>query len=158
MKNEENKPAPAPAGNQQEQRNNRENSGRFSPGRSGNPAGRKRGSKNKSTLAAQGLIGEAAWDVTAKCIELAKEGDHVALKLIMDRILAPVRDIPVNLDLPKIKALRDVKKAINIVTENLGKGGITPEQAKAVGATLAAAAKIFSSESPGLEGLLDGLS
>lgn len=64
----------------------------FRKGQSGNPKGRPKGSKNKTTLVKEqieaGLVAEAeqdALDVYRKTVELAKQGDTTCLKLLMDR-------------------------------------------------------------------------
>src|SRR5580704_7690649 len=60
----------------------------FPKGQSGNPAGRKRGSKNKSTLAAQILLEGEAEALTRKAVEVAMGGNALALKLCLDRLFS----------------------------------------------------------------------
>jgi Family of unknown function (DUF5681) len=48
---------------------------RFQPGQSGNPAGKPKGARNRTTLAIEALIDGAADDIANKAIELAKAGD-----------------------------------------------------------------------------------
>ena len=67
--------------------------GRFEKGRSGNPAGKPPGARNRATLAAEKLLDGEAEALTRKAIERAKEGDGVALKMCLDRII-PVRREP----------------------------------------------------------------
>jgi hypothetical protein len=66
----------------------------FQPGQSGNPAGRKKGSKNKHTLLKEAVKKEAEEMVLRKfkqivdtTIKLAEEGDSTCLKIVWDRIL-----------------------------------------------------------------------
>jgi hypothetical protein len=61
---------------------------RWRKGVSGNPAGKPKGARHKTTLAVQALLDGEAEALTRKCIELAKEGDTTALRLCMER-LAP---------------------------------------------------------------------
>jgi len=56
-------------------------------GQSGNPAGRPKGAKNKTTLAAESLLKDHAEAITQKVIDLALEGDLTALKMCLDRVL-----------------------------------------------------------------------
>ena len=50
------------------------------------PAGRPKGSRNKATLAVEILLDGEAEAITRKAIELAKQGDLVAIRLCLDRI------------------------------------------------------------------------
>jgi hypothetical protein len=59
----------------------------FQKGRSGNPAGRQRGCRNRATLAAEVLLEGEAEALTRRAIELALEGDTTALKLCLERIV-----------------------------------------------------------------------
>jgi hypothetical protein len=59
----------------------------FEKVRSGNPAGRRRGSRNRATLAAAVLLEGESEALTHKAVELALAGDPVALRLCIERIL-----------------------------------------------------------------------
>ena len=63
---------------------------RFQKGRSGNPNGRPKGSRNRTTIACEALLEEEAGALTRKAIQMAKDGDTIALRLCLDRIY-PVR-------------------------------------------------------------------
>jgi hypothetical protein len=76
----------------------------FEKGRSGNPAGRRRGSRDRATLAAIVLLEGEAEPLTRKAVELALDGDPVALRLCTERIQAPCRERPVKLALPPIES------------------------------------------------------
>ena len=58
---------------------------RFEEGQSGNPAGRPKGARNRTTLAMQALLEGEAESLTRKAIEMAQEGDPVALRMCLDR-------------------------------------------------------------------------
>jgi len=60
----------------------------FEKGRSGNPAGRPRGCRNRSTEAARLLLQGEAEALARKAVELALGGDPVALRLCLDRLIA----------------------------------------------------------------------
>jgi hypothetical protein len=47
----------------------------FEKGRSGNPGGRRRGSRNKATLAAAALLAGESEALTRKAVEMALGGD-----------------------------------------------------------------------------------
>ena len=62
----------------------------FKPGQSGNPNGRPKGRRNRSTLAAAALLDGESEALTRRCIDLAMEGEPTALRLCLSRIL-PVK-------------------------------------------------------------------
>jgi hypothetical protein len=47
----------------------------FEPGQSGNPAGRPKGSRNRSTLALEAIFEGEAEKLSRRAIEMALEGD-----------------------------------------------------------------------------------
>ena len=61
-------------------------------GRSGNPAGRRPGSRNKATLAAAALLAGESEALTRKAVELALAGDPTAMRLCIERLLPPSRE------------------------------------------------------------------
>jgi Family of unknown function (DUF5681) len=111
----------------------------FKPGRSGNPGGRRPGSRNKATLAAAVLLGGEAEGLTRKAVAAALAGDMSAMKLCLERLLPQCRELPVRLHLPLIAtaangeigemSLQDVARAMNAVTAALARGAITPGEA-----------------------------
>lgn len=62
---------------------------KFKSGQSGNPSGLAKGALNKATLASQTLLDGEAEALTRKAVELAKEGNPVALRLCLERLLPP---------------------------------------------------------------------
>src|SRR5215472_4053736 len=98
----------------------------FPKGQSGNPAGRPRGSVNRATRAAELLLDGEAEALMRKAVELALAGDHAALRLCLDRVVAPRRDRMVELALPPIDSATDVLGAIKVVAA-VGTGAITPQ-------------------------------
>src|SRR5260370_38889426 len=76
--------------------------GRFEKGRSGNPAGKPPGARNRATLASEALLDGEAEELTRNAIERAKQGDTVARRLCLDRILPPRKHRAVSLSLLKI--------------------------------------------------------
>jgi len=82
----------------------------FEKGRSGHPAGRRTGSRNKATIAAALLEGESE-ALTRKAVELALTGDPTALRLCIERILPPCRERTVKFALPPIETAADIADA-----------------------------------------------
>lgn len=83
--------------------------GRFVAGTSGNPAGRPRGSRNRTTLAAQALLDGEAEALTRVAINMALAGDMQALKVCLDRILPPRRE-PLDLNVHRTEFRVDLSE------------------------------------------------
>lgn len=111
----------------------------FKPGQSGNPAGRPKGARNRSTIAAESLLEGEAEALTRKAIELALAGDTTALRLCMERLVPPRKDRAVWLDLPAIGSADDANAAMGAVLAAVAAGNITPSEATAVAALIDAA-------------------
>lgn len=106
----------------------------FAPG---NP-GRVRGSRNQATIAAAALLDGDAEALTRKAIELGLEGDTVALRLCLERLVPPRKDSPITIDLPPITSAADVVGASAAVLTAVGAGEISPDEAGRVMALLTA--------------------
>lgn len=108
----------------------------FEKGKSGNPAGRPRGTRNRTTLALEAILEGEAEAITRKAIELAQDGDTVALRLCMDRLLPVRKDRPVRFELPKIENASDLPRATGALLEAVAAGDITPSEAADIGRAL----------------------
>ena len=111
----------------------REQGGRFVAGQSGNPAGRRKGTRNKATLALEKLLDGEAEALTRKAVELALAGDMTALRICLDRILPARKDRPVTFDLPAIDSAADAKAASAALLAAVAAGSLTPSEAAEVG-------------------------
>jgi hypothetical protein len=80
------------------------NRGWFKKGQSGNPAGRPKGRRDERTLLASSLLADEADAILKICIQRAKDGDPVALRLCMERIVPPARGRAIRLDVPSATA------------------------------------------------------
>ncbi len=114
--------------------------GRFSPGESGNPTGRPRGSKDKRT-ALRCLLEPHAPALVAKVVELALAGDTTALRIALDRIIPPAKakDDPIRLPLAGDSL---AAKGAAVITA-LGAGEIPPDVANTILQGIAAQARII---------------
>ena len=65
--------------------------GRWKRGQSGNPGGRPKGVGSVAELRAS--IGEALPDVIAAIVKKAKDGDIAAARLLIERVIPPLRPI-----------------------------------------------------------------
>ena len=114
----------------------------FEKGRSGNPRGQRRGSRNEATLAAEALLAGESEALTRKAVEMALAGDPTAMRLCMERVLAPCRERTVEFSLPALKVTgigeafgptaQDISLATNAVTSALARGEITPAEAEKI--------------------------
>ena len=104
----------------------------FQKGRSGNPAGRRRGSRNRATLAAEILLEGEAEALTRRAIELALEGDTTALKLCLERIVPQRKSRAVGFDLPPIERVEDLAGAIGSVLQGASCGRLLLDEAAAL--------------------------
>ena len=108
----------------------------FEKGQSGNPAGRRVGCRNKTTLAAATLLAGEAEALTRKAVELALSGDPTAMRLCIERILPPCRERTVKFVLPPIESAADIAPAMKAVTSALAGGMITPGEAATIAAVV----------------------
>src|SRR5271166_6623984 len=91
----------------------------FEKGRSGNPGGRPRGCRNRSTLAAQLLLQGEAEALTRKAVELALGGD----------LIAPHRERLVAFALPPMRKPADLAAAMEAITAAVARGTLAPAEA-----------------------------
>lgn len=98
----------------------------------GNP-GKPKGARHRVTLAIEGLLDGQAEALTQKAIDLAMDGDIVALRLCLDRLAPARRDRPVTFDLPKIETAADLPKATRAIMEAVAAGELTPSEAAELG-------------------------
>ena len=108
----------------------------FEKGQSGNPAGRRTGSRNKATLAAAALLAGESEALTRKAVEMALAGDPTAMRLCIERILPPCRERAVKFVLPPIESAADIAAAMKAVTSALAAGVITPGEAGTIAAVV----------------------
>jgi Family of unknown function (DUF5681) len=113
----------------------------FEPGKSGNPAGKLKGTRNRTTMAVEALLDGEAETITRKAIELAKGGDLTALRLCLDRIASPRKDRPVLFELPPVSSAADAAKAAAALLEAVAVGDLTPSEASELGKLIEAYVK-----------------
>lgn len=117
----------------------------FERGRSGNPNGRPRGSRNRATLAAARLLEGESEALTRKAIEAALGGDRLALRLCLQRILPPCRQLPIDLPMPPVDDAASAIEATAVLVGAVADGQVTLDEAGRFMALLAAQRKIIES-------------
>jgi hypothetical protein len=106
--------------------------GQFQRGVSGNPAGRRAGSRSKVLIALDALgEGEAEAIVTA-IIDKAKQGDAIAARTILERVWPARKGARLTFDLPAVTKAEDLPGAIAAVTLQVADGSISPDEGTAI--------------------------
>lgn len=114
---------------------------KFKPGRSGNPKGRPRGTKNKANALRSRIVDEIP-SIVDNLIDAAKGGDMQAARLLIERAIPTLRaeEARVTLDLPDNAPLSEQGAAILCAVAD---GRITPSQGAAMVQSLAGLARII---------------
>ncbi|MDU8925891.1 hypothetical protein RXV86_00680 [Alisedimentitalea sp. MJ-SS2] len=102
--------------------------GKFARGNPGKP----RGARNTATKAVEGLLQGEAESLTRKAIDLALEGDTVALRLCLERIAPRRKDTAVQFELPPMECAQDAAEAAQAVLQAVSDGDLTPIEASTV--------------------------
>jgi hypothetical protein len=107
--------------------------------------GRPKGSLNKKTMLLDDLLQEFGPALMKTCIKKGLEGDPTALRLCIERLVAPRRDSRVKLPLPKIESIRDAQAAMGRIVRATGAGKISPQSALTMTETLKANVQVIES-------------
>ena len=113
---------------------------RFQKGQSGNPAGKPKGAKDKRTEL-RALLEPHADALVAKAVSLALDGDTTALRICLERLIAPMKAIDAPLDIPTLQG--SIGEQGRAVIEALSCGYLTPDQAATLMQALSAQARIM---------------
>ncbi len=104
----------------------------FEPGQSGNPAGKPKGARHKTTILAEKLMADDAEAVVQQVVDKAKAGDMTAARLVLDRIAPPRRSRPVQFKLPALSNPSDLVTALGAILGAVASGDLTPDEGSAV--------------------------
>jgi hypothetical protein len=108
----------------------------FKKGQSGNPRGKKPGTRNKATIAAQVLLEGDVEAIAKVCVARAKGGDMMACKLILDKLIPNRRERSIDLQLPQLAGAAEVPQALGATLGAVAEGQITPGEGHALAALL----------------------
>ena len=101
----------------------------FPKGKSGNPAGKRPGTRHHITVLAERLLSDDLEAVVAKVVKKARAGDMVAARLILDRIVPVRRGRAASFPLPQIATAADVVSALAAVAKAMSAGQLSPAEA-----------------------------
>jgi len=110
----------------------RDANGRFLPGRSGNPAGKTPGTRNRATLLREALNEGEDRAAARLVIDKALEGNLVAARFVVDRLMPRPRGRAIELELPDGAGAGDIVAAYDVTVQAMMDGEITPEEALTV--------------------------
>jgi hypothetical protein len=65
-------------------------------------------------------------------IEKGRSGDVSALRLAIDRLMPPLRERPIKVDLPSVDSVGDVPRAIGFVVASVARGDLVPSEGTAI--------------------------
>jgi hypothetical protein len=94
-------------------------------------------------MAAEALLDGEAEALTRKAIDKALEGDSVALRLCLERIIPPCKDRPITFDLGALDGPADALRAVVVVLRAMAQADVTPTEATAVATILEGYRKAF---------------
>ena len=101
---------------------------RFKPGQSGNPAGRRAGSRSKVLLALDALGEGEAESIVKAMIDKAKGGDAVAARTVLERVWPPRKGARLKFELPQVTKAEELPGAIAHVNCQVSDGEISPDE------------------------------
>ena len=115
---------------------------KWQPGQSGNPAGRPPGSGEVAKLRA-GIV-EHVPQILSKLVEAALGGDTQAARLLLERVLPPVKAVELPVELPMPEG-RLTEQARHVLAAAAG-GTLAPDQAATLIGALAGVARIAETD------------
>jgi hypothetical protein len=100
----------------------------FEPGN----GGRRPGQRNRATLLIESLIEGEAEQLGRRLIAMALQGEPVAMKIIMDRLVPRRSGRPTPFKLPLIETVSDTPRATSAILRAVAEGKLTSEEGAAV--------------------------
>jgi Family of unknown function (DUF5681) len=100
--------------------------GRFQPGCSGNPAGKKPGTLNRATILKRVMAEGDEERIASLIVERALKGEWAALRFVQDRLEPKPRTRPIALDFPESATVAEMSE---IVLRAMADGEISPDEA-----------------------------
>ncbi len=118
----------------------------FKKGESGNPGGRRAGSRNKATMLLEKMMADDGEGVVNVVLEAAKGGDMQAARIILDRICPPRKERPISCKLPKLEDTSDLVAGISTLIGAVANGELTPGEGQALASLIEAQRRTLETE------------
>lgn len=115
-------------------------------GQSGNPAGKKPGSRNKATQLVLAMMEGGAEQITQTIIDAAKAGDLSAARLVLERLAPPMRERPITLDLPATDTANGISTAQAAILQAAADGELLPGEAATLAGILESRRKAYETQ------------
>lgn len=106
--------------------------GRFRKGRSGNPQGKRPGTRNTALIALDMIGQDAAQGLLRTVVEKAMSGDMMAARILLDRAWPIRKGRPVTFTLPPTETAGDVVQTLARLLEAVADGQLTLEEGQAL--------------------------
>ena len=101
---------------------------KFQKGKSGNPAGRPKGSKNRATLLALASMEGELDSIVKNVVTAAKNGDMVAARLVIDKLIPAAKERPLSIMLPQLTDIAECRQAQSDVISTVAVGDLLPSE------------------------------
>jgi hypothetical protein len=108
----------------------------FTRGQSGNPGGRRHGSRNTVSLWLDRIASDQAADLLKILLRRARHGDPKAIAFVLNRIWPPRKGRAVRFPMPKMETVGDLPGALAAVSEAVSNGTLSPDEAASVAQVL----------------------
>jgi hypothetical protein len=115
----------------------------FKKGESGNPKGKPKGARHKTTELAYAMMEGGLEAVLQQVVERAKSGDMLACRMIIDKIIPSKKDRTVAIDLPAISTLDGVGRAQSEILQAVVDGDITPNEGERISSIVEARRRVI---------------
>ena len=109
---------------------------KFEKGASGNPKGRKVGSRPKALVMLDKIGQDSAAEVLRAVIERARNGDAAMASLLLARCWPPRRGRPIKFAMPGLSTIGDLPGALAAVATAISDGVLSPDEAASVAVVL----------------------
>jgi hypothetical protein len=101
-------------------------------GESGNLKGKPKGATHRATRLAITLFEGDAEEIVAAVINKAKDGDMVAARIVIERLLPPAKERPIQIALPDTSTTEGIGAAQDTILAAVSRGDLLPGEGDAL--------------------------